>query len=158
MNLTAYSYAGRISMGPITTPESMPDPERFLGRVAESLDTVEAALVERGMLDLSAGNRGQTRREGEVSDVGLSKWDTTVARVGLFANVMPRRSPVRAQRGSDRLGIPPSKVGRGRSVSPPSTSSSSRSTRSCATCHPSTTWPPMSPGARRRHRFSPNSA
>ena len=54
VNLTAYSYAGRISMGLITTPESMPDPERFLGRVAESLDTVEAALVERGMLDLSA--------------------------------------------------------------------------------------------------------
>lgn len=59
VNLTAYSYAGRISMGLITTPESMPDPERFLGRVAESLDTVEAALVERGMLDLSAETAGK---------------------------------------------------------------------------------------------------
>lgn len=45
--------------------------------------------------------------------MGLSKWDTTVARVGLFANVMPRAvaSARAAARGSDRLGIPPSKVG-----------------------------------------------
>ena len=31
VNLTAYSYAGRISMGLITTPESMPDPEAVPG-------------------------------------------------------------------------------------------------------------------------------
>ncbi|WP_161928051.1 WS/DGAT domain-containing protein, partial [Gordonia crocea] len=50
VNLTAYSYAGRISMGLITTPESMPDPEGFLDRVRESLHEVRTALVERGML------------------------------------------------------------------------------------------------------------
>ncbi len=50
VNLTAYSYAGRLSMGLITTPESMPDPEGFLKRVVESLEQVRQALIDRGML------------------------------------------------------------------------------------------------------------
>ena len=54
VNLTAYSYAGRISMGLITTPESMPDPERFLRRVEESLEQVRSALIARGLLDPEA--------------------------------------------------------------------------------------------------------
>jgi len=45
--------------------------------------------------------------------VGLTIWDTTVARVGLFANVVPRAvaSARAAKNGDERLGIPPSKVG-----------------------------------------------
>ncbi len=41
VNLTTYSYAGKLSMGLIATPESMPDPARFLRRVADA--AVEAA-------------------------------------------------------------------------------------------------------------------
>lgn len=41
VNLTTYSYAGKLSMGLIATPESMPDPARFLRRVADAV--VEAA-------------------------------------------------------------------------------------------------------------------
>ncbi|WP_374247454.1 wax ester/triacylglycerol synthase domain-containing protein [Gordonia sp. ABSL49_1] len=44
VNLTAYSYAGRISMGLIATPESMPEPAEFIDRVRESLAEVETAL------------------------------------------------------------------------------------------------------------------
>jgi len=51
VNLTAYSYAGRISMGLIATPESMPDPERFLERIDESLAEIRSALVQRGLLE-----------------------------------------------------------------------------------------------------------
>ncbi|MEP9416852.1 wax ester/triacylglycerol synthase domain-containing protein [Gordonia sp. VNQ95] len=59
VNLTTYSYAGTLSMGLIATPESMPDPHRFLRRVAESLDEVHAALSDRGLLggDLVRGDR-----------------------------------------------------------------------------------------------------
>ncbi|MCR5979818.1 DUF1298 domain-containing protein [Gordonia jinghuaiqii] len=44
VNLTAYSYAGKLSMGLIATPESMPDPARFLLRVAEAVDEAAGAL------------------------------------------------------------------------------------------------------------------
>ena len=47
VNLTAYSYAGRISMGLIATPESMPDPAGFIERVREALDEVAAALADQ---------------------------------------------------------------------------------------------------------------
>ncbi|MGV9712867.1 wax ester/triacylglycerol synthase domain-containing protein [Gordonia sp. NPDC003424] len=47
VNLTAYSYAGRISMGLIATPESMPDPAGFLERVRQALDELEVALHVR---------------------------------------------------------------------------------------------------------------
>ena len=39
VNLTAYSYAGRLNVGLVTTPEAVPDPRRFVGRL-------EAALAE----------------------------------------------------------------------------------------------------------------
>jgi WS/DGAT/MGAT family acyltransferase len=51
VNLTAYSYAGQLSMGLITTPESMADPAAFLGRVQTSLDELTAALHAAEMLD-----------------------------------------------------------------------------------------------------------
>ena len=44
VNLTAYSYAGRITMGLVSTPESMPDPRSFLERVHESLNEVSRTL------------------------------------------------------------------------------------------------------------------
>ncbi|MFW0795470.1 wax ester/triacylglycerol synthase domain-containing protein [Gordonia sp. CPCC 205515] len=44
VNLTAYSYAGRISMGLIATPESMPDPAGFLDRVGDAVTELEEAL------------------------------------------------------------------------------------------------------------------
>lgn len=50
VNLTTYSYAGRLSMGLITTPESMPRPDRFLVRIGEAITELQAALVARGML------------------------------------------------------------------------------------------------------------
>ncbi len=37
VNLTAYSYAGRMTIGLVVTPESMPDPRRFLARVEQAL-------------------------------------------------------------------------------------------------------------------------
>ena len=51
VNLTAYSYAGQLSMGLITTPESMADPAAFLGRVQSSLDELTSALRTAEMLD-----------------------------------------------------------------------------------------------------------
>ncbi|NMO02127.1 DUF1298 domain-containing protein [Gordonia sp. TBRC 11910] len=53
VNLTAYSYAGRLTMGLISTPESMPNPARFLARVRDSLIEVSEALG----LDVEAGVR-----------------------------------------------------------------------------------------------------
>jgi len=44
VNLTAYSYDGRMSIGLVVTPESMPDPRRFLARVEESLAEHLAAV------------------------------------------------------------------------------------------------------------------
>lgn len=38
VNLTAYSYAGRLSIGLVATPESMPDPAAFLARLQPALD------------------------------------------------------------------------------------------------------------------------
>lgn len=44
VNLTTYSYAGRLSMGLIATPESMPDPAGFLRRVADAVAEAADAL------------------------------------------------------------------------------------------------------------------
>ncbi|WP_238421390.1 wax ester/triacylglycerol synthase domain-containing protein [Gordonia sp. 'Campus'] len=44
VNLTTYSYAGTLSMGLIATPESMPDPSRFLQRVADAVEETSEAL------------------------------------------------------------------------------------------------------------------
>ncbi len=44
VNLTTYSYAGRLSMGLIATPESMPDPAGFLRRVVRAVDEATDAL------------------------------------------------------------------------------------------------------------------
>ncbi|MDL9937846.1 wax ester/triacylglycerol synthase family O-acyltransferase [Gordonia sp. ABSL1-1] len=44
VNLTAYSYAGRISFGLIATPESMPDPAGFIRRIKTSLAQATDAL------------------------------------------------------------------------------------------------------------------
>jgi hypothetical protein len=42
VNLTAYSYAGRMNIGLVTTPEAVPEPRRFVARLEDSL----AELVE----------------------------------------------------------------------------------------------------------------
>ena len=46
VNLTVYSYAGRMNMGLVSTPEALPDPARFLERVAVALDELMTALDE----------------------------------------------------------------------------------------------------------------
>lgn len=38
VNLTAYSYAGRLSVGIVATPESLPNPQRFAGFLEQALD------------------------------------------------------------------------------------------------------------------------
>lgn len=45
VNLTAYSYNGRMSIGLVATPEAMPDPARFLARLQPALDELLAALA-----------------------------------------------------------------------------------------------------------------
>lgn len=42
VNLTAYSYDGRLSIGLVATPESMPDPRGFLARLQPALDELLA--------------------------------------------------------------------------------------------------------------------
>ncbi len=54
VNLTAYSYAGRMTIGLVVTPESMPDPRKFLARVEQSLADLLDALEPRGVDALSA--------------------------------------------------------------------------------------------------------
>jgi WS/DGAT/MGAT family acyltransferase len=46
VNLTAYSYAGRLSIGLVATPESMPDPAAFLARLQPALDELLAVTTE----------------------------------------------------------------------------------------------------------------
>lgn len=43
INITVYSYAGRMNIGLVTTPEALPEPHRFLERMTAELDL----LVER---------------------------------------------------------------------------------------------------------------
>jgi diacylglycerol O-acyltransferase len=38
VNVVAYTYAGKVALGLITTPESMPDPAGFLALCGEALD------------------------------------------------------------------------------------------------------------------------
>jgi WS/DGAT/MGAT family acyltransferase len=53
VNLTAYSYNGRLSIGLVATPEAMPDPAAFLARLQPALDELRHALaVERAGLEL----------------------------------------------------------------------------------------------------------
>ncbi|MFT4125010.1 MAG: wax ester/triacylglycerol synthase family O-acyltransferase [Gordonia sp. (in: high G+C Gram-positive bacteria)] len=59
VNLTTYSYAGTLSMGLIATPESMPDPHRFLARIAEALAETKHALRAAGTLSESDLIKGE---------------------------------------------------------------------------------------------------
>jgi diacylglycerol O-acyltransferase / wax synthase len=43
LNVTAYSYAGRMSIGLVTTPDVLADPRRFLLRMEEELDVLHLA-------------------------------------------------------------------------------------------------------------------
>ncbi len=55
VNLTAYSYNGRLSIGLVATPEAMPDPAGFLARLQPALDELREALaVERAGLEVGA--------------------------------------------------------------------------------------------------------
>jgi diacylglycerol O-acyltransferase / wax synthase len=54
VNLTAYSYNGRLSIGLVATPEAMPDPARFLARLQPALDELRHAL-ERERAELEVG-------------------------------------------------------------------------------------------------------
>ena len=38
VNLTAYSYDGRLELGLVATPEAMPEPAAFLARLQPALD------------------------------------------------------------------------------------------------------------------------
>jgi diacylglycerol O-acyltransferase len=44
INVTAHSYAGRMSVGLLVGQGVLPDPRRFLDRMAAELDVLEAAL------------------------------------------------------------------------------------------------------------------
>lgn len=44
VNITTYSYAGRMSTGLVTVPEVFPEPSRFLDRMAEALDELVRAV------------------------------------------------------------------------------------------------------------------
>ncbi|MDP2772295.1 MAG: wax ester/triacylglycerol synthase family O-acyltransferase [Nocardioides sp.] len=48
VNLTAYSYDGRLSIGLVATPESMPDPAAFLARLQPALDELLAVADRAG--------------------------------------------------------------------------------------------------------------
>ncbi len=55
VNLTAYSYNGRLSIGLVSTPEAMPDPAAFLARLQPALDELRHALeLERAALEVGA--------------------------------------------------------------------------------------------------------
>jgi len=55
VNLTAYSYNGRLSIGLVATPEAMPDPAAFLARLQPALDELRQALaMERAALEVGA--------------------------------------------------------------------------------------------------------
>ncbi|HET9420870.1 MAG TPA: wax ester/triacylglycerol synthase domain-containing protein [Nocardioides sp.] len=55
VNLTAYSYNGRLSIGLVATPEAMPDPAAFLARLQPALDEIRQALaVERAGPEVGA--------------------------------------------------------------------------------------------------------
>jgi WS/DGAT/MGAT family acyltransferase len=55
VNLTAYSYNGRLSIGLVATPEAMPDPAGFLARLQPALDELRNALeLERAALEVGA--------------------------------------------------------------------------------------------------------
>jgi diacylglycerol O-acyltransferase len=55
VNLTAYSYNGRLSIGLVATPETMPEPAAFLARLQPALDELRHALAdERAGLELGA--------------------------------------------------------------------------------------------------------
>lgn len=45
VNFTAYTYAGRFSIGLVATPESMPYPREFLARLQPALDRLLAAVL-----------------------------------------------------------------------------------------------------------------
>ena len=49
VNLTAYSYDGRLSIGLVATPESMPDPASFLARLGAATAEL-AAVADEGRL------------------------------------------------------------------------------------------------------------
>jgi WS/DGAT/MGAT family acyltransferase len=46
VNVTVHSYAGRMNIGLVTTPEAMPDPDLFLGRVATELELLSTIFGE----------------------------------------------------------------------------------------------------------------
>jgi diacylglycerol O-acyltransferase len=46
VNVTVHSYAGRMNIGLVTTPEAMPDPHLFLDRVAAELELLSAVTCE----------------------------------------------------------------------------------------------------------------
>lgn len=50
ISLTGYSYNGRLSLGLTVAPEAVPDPQRFLGHVAESLEELLGLVRGRGSL------------------------------------------------------------------------------------------------------------
>jgi diacylglycerol O-acyltransferase / wax synthase len=56
LNITVYSYAGRLNLGLVTTPEVLPEPHRFLTLLAQEL-----ALLTRAV----AGEQADQEREQE---------------------------------------------------------------------------------------------
>ncbi len=47
LNIAAYSYAGRMNLGLVTTPEVLPNPGAFVDRMAPSLAELVAATRSR---------------------------------------------------------------------------------------------------------------
>ena len=56
INITVYSYAGRMNIGLVTTPEALPDPHRFL----ERMTTEVAVLVDHTAALMPPRDRANT--------------------------------------------------------------------------------------------------
>ncbi len=69
VNLTAYSYDGRLELGLVATPEAMPDPALFLARLQPALEELleVAARVETGTGTDQAPSDEPGIREAQVA-------------------------------------------------------------------------------------------
>jgi hypothetical protein len=63
VNITAYSYAGRLSIGLVTTPGALPDPRRFLLRMEAELAILATQLGVAEPDEVAKGGDGASPRD-----------------------------------------------------------------------------------------------
>jgi diacylglycerol O-acyltransferase / wax synthase len=61
LNITAYSYAGRMSIGLVTTPRVLPEPRQFLERMDAELEILYRALVSKDSPDTTTAPSSSSR-------------------------------------------------------------------------------------------------